>query len=306
MQQTPGTTSLPSPSFAAVAETCISYEIERQVSLDYGLIEVGKFAWSAPVDAQLNQLDDRISFNLALSPRPMNGFLSTTDAFGREHRRKLERIMLINPGDTYRMSLPPGQVRAMYCSIHKHEIENLLDQPIELGNEDWQAHTRPRMPVIGLLLNRIYEELRDDNYASAAALEAYASALRIELVRCLRISREEQALIRKGGLAPWRQRLVRDRIYADAPAPRLPELADLCGMTVRQLSRAFKEETGKTIGGQIIEATIERAVTMLLESEMSIAEISAELGFASPASFTYAFRRSAGVQPSELRKRANA
>ncbi|MCW1431622.1 helix-turn-helix transcriptional regulator [Novosphingobium sp. JCM 18896] len=234
----------------------------------------------------------------------MNGFLYKTDHFGREHRRKLERIELMNPGDDYRMLLPPWQVRAMYCSIDRNEFEGLLDQPLAGGADDWQAHIRPRMSVIGLLLNRIYEELRDQNFASAAALEAYASALRIELVRCLRASQSAQSTIRKGGLAPWRQRLLHERISADAPAPRLPELADICGMTVRQLSRAYKEETGKTLGCKIIEVTIERAVRMLIESDLPIADISAELGFSSPASFTYAFRRSAGVQPREFRKRA--
>ena len=294
----------PSPSLAALDDTDILYAIERQVVLERGLFEIGKFRWSTPVDFEMRPAEDCVSFNLALSPRPLDGWIIQTDRQGREHREKLERLMLLDPGSTYRLIMAPGNVRALYCSIDRQELEDLIGQPLNLTRENWQAQTKVRMPVIELLLNRIHDELREENFAAEAALEAYAQALRVELARCLRTADEGAPALRKGGLAPWRRRLLDKRIHADLPAPRLPELADLCGMTVRQLSRAFKEETGKTLGGHVDEVTMARAKMLLTEGDLPIAEIAASLGFATPASFAQAFRRSAGICPRALRERS--
>jgi AraC family transcriptional regulator len=293
----------PSPSLAALDQTAISYEIERQVVLPRGIFEIGKFRWSAPVDFEMRPEKDRVSFNLALSPRPLDGWIIQTDQIGREHRKRLERLMLLNPGSNYRLIMAPGNVRTLYCSIECQDLEDLIGQPLNLTRENWQAQTKRRMPVIELLLNRIHEELRDENFASDAAIEAYAKALRVELARCLKTADPGPPAIRRGGLAPWRWRLLEERIHADMPAPRLPELAELCGMTVRQLSRAYKEETGKTLGSHVDEVTLKRAIALLTESDQPIGVIATNLGFATPASFANAFRRSAGVCPRELRER---
>lgn len=297
------TIAVSSPSRDALAATPISYEVERQVRLDCGLIEVGKFRWTNPVDIELRSRDDRVACNLALSPRPSPGRLVPVDAACSSAQEGLGRVMLLDPGSTYRLSLPAGKVRALYCEIDRTALERLIG-PADLRGLDWQAQSRTRMPVIELLLHRMYEELREEDFASEIALEGYARALCVEFARCLRSPGAGNEIVRKGGLAPWRMRLVKERVHADAPAPRLPELADLCGMTVRQLSRTFKEETGKALGTYVVDATIERAAIMLTRTDRPIAQIAVDLGFASSTSFSYSFRRSTGVLPREYRRRA--
>lgn len=294
--------SVASPSREAVGATCVSYEVERQVRLGCGLIEVGRFRWPKPVEIELHSKKDRIACNLALSPRPSHGKLMPLG--GKEPSKEgLERVMLLNPGHSYKLSLPAGKVRSLYCEIDQEAIENLVSGPVDLSGQNLQRQSRARMPVIELLLNRMYEELNEESLASELALDAYARALCVELARCLRSpSRDE--VMRKGGLAPWRMRLLQERIHAEAPAPRLPELAQLCGMTVRQLSRAFKEETGKALGAFVVDATTERAVALLTQTDRPIAQIADELGFSSSTSFSYSFRHSTGILPRELRRRA--
>lgn len=300
-----GDISCVSPSRDAITSTCISYEVERQVRLDYGLIEVGRFRWAGSVDMEVRSRTDRIACNLALSPRPSHGKLVQLDDGGALPQTGLERLMLLNPGGTYRLSLPPGKLRTLYCEIERSALEELLAGPVDLTGPNWQPQFRARTPAIELLLNRMYDELRADEFASQLALSAYSHALCVELARCLRPAPLVGSVIRKGGLAPWRMRLLRNRIHSDAHAPRLPELADMCGMTVRQLSRAFRAEMGMALGAYILGATIDRAKSLLMRSDQSIVQIAHELGFASSASFSYSFRRSTGLLPGELRRRAN-
>jgi AraC family transcriptional regulator len=97
-------------------------------------------------------------------------------------------------------------------------------------------------------------------------------------------------------------RLLRERIAADAPAPRVAELAELCALTPRQLSRTFKAETGRTIGSLVDETTVERAQGLLATTDLPIGAIAARLGFASIDTFAQSFRRITGLLPSQFRR----
>lgn len=292
-----------SPTQAPLAGTHISYEADRQVRLDHVTVELGRFHWDSPVELVLQQADDVFTFNLALSPRPPRAKISPMDHDEGHSLESIGRVLLLYPGETFRLSVPSGHVRSLYCGIERPRLEQFVGS-LENFNDSC-AHVADRLnaQTVELLLNRMYEELRDSRFGWEHAIEAYADALCIELARAVRAGGEEPIRHHKGGLAPGRMRLLMDRIHADSPAPHLAELADLCGMTVRQLSRAFKQETGRTLGKYIDEIIVDRAFHLLTESDLPICEIAASLGFSTPASFSYSFRRSTGLTPSELRRR---
>ncbi|EQB00432.1 hypothetical protein L288_18315 [Sphingobium quisquiliarum P25] len=166
-----------------------------------------------------------------------------------------------------------------------------------------QAGSMVVNPAVEMLLNRIEDELKADQYGSDVAIEAYADVLCVELTRSLVAERHSGTLF-WGGLAGWRLRRIRERIHADAPAPQLVELADLCGVTVRQLSRAFKAETGTSLGKYIDQVVLDRGRELLTSSDDTLAAIAGRLGFSSSSSFAFAFRRSTGMSPSDFRQRA--
>jgi AraC family transcriptional regulator len=74
---------------------------------------------------------------------------------------------------------------------------------------------------------------------------------------------------------------------------------------VRQLTRGFRASRGCTIGEYAARNEIDRAKELLTAGE-SIKVIAASLGFASPSSFTYAFRRATGQTPAQFRKSESA
>lgn len=70
------------------------------------------------------------------------------------------------------------------------------------------------------------------------------------------------------------------------------------------LFRVFKAETGKSIIEYFIELKMELAKQLLLEDELSIKQIAAELSFNEPNYFTKTFKRVTGMTPSTYKKRA--
>jgi AraC family transcriptional regulator len=148
---------------------------------------------------------------------------------------------------------------------------------------------------------RIHEELVHGGLGRETVIEACVDMICVELMRRFRRGQPVRPDVRAGGLAAWRMRLILDRAGADGPAPRLVELSQLCGLTERQLGRAFKAETGLSLGRFIDQVTMERAHRLLTTTSLSLTAIAGELGFASADSFAQSYRRTTGAAPSKAR-----
>jgi AraC family transcriptional regulator len=131
--------------------------------------------------------------------------------------------------------------------------------------------------------------------------EAITSHLSIELVRYI-VSVNEPT--ERGGLATWRLRVIDERIAEPREPLTLAELAELCRMSVRQLTRGFRTSWGCSVTDHLGQVRIDTAKRRLASSEESIATIATSLGYASQSSFTFAFRRAMGIAPNEYRKRS--
>jgi AraC family transcriptional regulator len=208
---------------------------------------------------------------------------------------------MVPPGQTISYYGRGGHCRTMRCFLDADLIERHLPaKPV------WSDERLAREDLLALgggeiewLLRRMYREVTNPDFASTAMIEMLAKQLAVEVIRRFELC-EPGDRFHAGGLAPWRMRLIRERVYADRPAPSVEELAGLCDMTVRHLSRAFRMETGKTIGKFVEAVSIERANEKLLRG-VPVGEVASSLGYATSGSFATAFRRATGILPSELK-----
>jgi AraC family transcriptional regulator len=136
--------------------------------------------------------------------------------------------------------------------------------------------------------------------ASNLALGLLVSQITLEIGRYCADIKDGPA---KGGLAPWRLRLIDERLAERQAAPTLPELAQLCNLSVRALTRGFRVNKGVSIGDYVAARQLEHAKALLAEGKC-VKSVAYALGFASSASFCYAFRRLAGEAPGQFRDRA--
>lgn len=84
---------------------------------------------------------------------------------------------------------------------------------------------------------------------------------------------------------------------------RAPEAAAAhVGLSLAQLNRLFRQETGGTLKQYHEQLTRERAFDQLMYLDRTIQEIGAELGFTHPAHFTVWFKRQCGATPSQFRE----
>jgi AraC-like DNA-binding protein len=81
------------------------------------------------------------------------------------------------------------------------------------------------------------------------------------------------------------------------------EIAERCGMSSSQFSRAFKEGHGTTFQEYVLQRRVNQAVRLLRNPAASITDICYTVGFNDQSHFTRMFRRYVGVSPSSYRKR---
>ena len=83
---------------------------------------------------------------------------------------------------------------------------------------------------------------------------------------------------------------------------RLENIAGIAAMSVTAFCRFFKKSTGKTFVGYVNELRIGYACRLLIESEMTIAEICFEVGFNNISNFNRRFFERYHASPREYRK----
>jgi AraC family transcriptional regulator len=107
-----------------------------------------------------------------------------------------------------------------------------------------------------------------------------------------------------GGLSP--KVLVRaiERLRSDSETDlSLDALASDAGLSRFHFCRAFKESAGLSPHAWLRQYRLEQAMSMLRDTDATIASVAAELGYASQTAFAAAFRRSTGETPSDWRQR---
>ena len=167
-------------------------------------------------------------------------------------------------------------------------------------------------------IDRIWEPLRHRGTEmlapfSAAELSLMARVLRAATevqerhVADLRQWLDESAAARKshqrGGLSPAALRRV--QVFVEANTERsihIPDLAARAGLSVHHFGRAFRISTGVTPRAFIERRRIERARTLIDDTDQPLAEIAAATGFATQSHLTTAFRRATGFTPASYRR----
>src|SRR3546814_17109649 len=78
-------------------------------------------------------------------------------------------------------------------------------------------------------------------------------------------------------------------------------LAELCGVSVRQLTRSFRTARGCSVGAFVVDRQIAHAKRMLAADE-GVGAIAIALGFSSSSNFCAALRRSVGMTPGQYQQ----
>lgn len=274
-------------------------KVDAQVNVPIAAVQLVKFQMTTPADNVL-QREDACWIDLSLTPRPQNARGRYSDHWSPSRFERLGRLFVLPAGEALRVRSDGGPPQAsLLCHLKPQQLQEWFDGSLRWTDRQLEACLDIRENHVHTLLMRLVDELRNPGFASEAMVELITGQLALELSRYCR-NVDEQAV--KGGLAAWRLRLIDERVNEQWEAPSLTELAELCGLSTRQLTRGFRESRGRSIGDFLAENRL-RQSRELLAGDTSIKAIAYTLGFSSPSSFCYAFRRDTGETPGQYRER---
>lgn len=277
-----------------------SMTVGAEVRVPAAIVQLVRFDMREPADNVVRHTD-RYWLDQCLTPRPRNARACYRERWSPHRFERLGKLFLLPPGETLQArSDDASSQTSVLCHLLPEALESWSESRLTWSDSQLLASLDIRDDDVRSLLLRLARELRHPGFASETLVEMIVGQLCIELMR---YRGQARAATAAGGLAAWRLRLIDERLRELAAPPSLTELAGLCRVSVRQLTRGFRASRGCSLGEHIANTRIDLAKRRLLAGD-SIKAIAYSLGFSSPSSFCFAFRRSVGVTPSDFRHRA--
>lgn len=163
------------------------------------------------------------------------------------------------------------------------------------GKVSFFARERKEMDDI---VDAMLREYRKKETSWERVMENYLNIIITKMLRKTRLGVEENESDRM-----WRDltEYIEGNPHADLS---LPTLARKCFYNPAYFSRIFKEKFGVSLVEYVNRNRVERASYLLRESDMSVDEIMASVGFSDRSNFYRVFSKFTGTTPADVRKNA--
>lgn len=258
--------------------------------------------------ASLAQAQPVYRFFLSLTPLPENIRGRYPRHWGEQRFQRLGNFFVVPPQECLELhygidigaEVNSDTITCICCEMQSALINEWFPGALEWT--PWRLERSLNLSAISMqaLTKMMARELIHQQFSSAVMVGMLVKQVAIEVGRFLSAEDNEPV---KGGLATWRLRMIDERIQEFDKPPTLDEMAELCNISVRQLSRGFRVSRGCSLGSYIEYIRFEQAKRMILNGE-NIKTVSEQMGYGSQSSFTKAFRRATGLTPSQFQTRA--
>jgi AraC family transcriptional regulator len=183
---------------------------------------------------------------------------------------------------------------------HRETYDNLMPELVRGGTVQLDPQDAFSDPLISQIALTIANEI-EGGFADGILVDALNTALAVQVVRRF-ADPSAIKLNSANGLSRERLKRVRDHIETHLDDRlTLTDLAGVACLSPYHFSRSFKEAVG--IGPQryVMQRRLERAKTLIRQTNQPLAEIAQQVGLCDQSHLTSMFRRVTGVTPGRYR-----
>lgn len=210
------------------------------------------------------------------------------------------RLILIRPNEAYSITADAEEpVRCFYISwsfLDKGSTASLADMFWNLLAQQPVRQAEGSVEIRNLY-GRLARELFSTDEFSGRMLELYIEQLLLLVCRSFSLTDDKWRQTQVGAEGNIVERIVGLLEANCGTMKKLTDLSKMLGYSYPYLSHVFSQRMGKSIKTYYQELVFERAVEML-KADMSITQISEQLGYQAIHSFSRAFSTHYGVSPS--------
>jgi AraC family transcriptional regulator len=281
-------------------------DIRVEASLRTSNVQVLVGACPYPPHNYTTTCADHYLLTMSITPRPPHAWAQLEDRDDLSPS-PMGKIMLIPVDCVQRGGFDPisGVRRDVWCLFPRRQFEEMIGCQIDWTPAALNAAVDVRDEHVHASIRRLAQEALSPGMAATVLTDSIAIALAIDLRRYF--SRADSPVPEHPQALSSRQlRRLTEYIHEHGDQDmRLNDFARVAVMSVRSLTRAFKQTTGRTLAQYVAETRLQRARELLRSSRMPTKVIAARVGFSNVSSFTSAFRRLVGVTPGQFRAKAD-
>ncbi len=148
------------------------------------------------------------------------------------------------------------------------------------------------------IIDFMEQEFREKSLGYLSALKGYMNVLFTKIFRTVKMSDANHVYQDIHQFIPGILEHIEENYYRKIT---LQELARHCSYNPSYFSRIFKDCTGKTISQYITETRMNKAVGILLETNLSIEDIGYSIGYKDKKQFYSVFKEYTGSTPNQFR-----
>jgi AraC family transcriptional regulator len=211
------------------------------------------------------------------------------------------KLILIPAGRRFYGWQEPQQLTRSIC-VYIDPRTAAVDPDCRFDEVDLQARMLFENSGLWQTITKLKAQIGSGDPASRLYAEALGGVLSHELLS-LNGTSPPSRQNHRGGLAGWQQRRITDFVEEHlAEDISLDALSGLVRLSSYHFARAFKRSFGEPPHRYWTERRIDRGKTLLANPHASITEVALDVGFATPSSFSAAFRRITGQTPRDYRR----
>lgn len=270
--------------------------VAGRMILPHATVEMHHYRFTGPQSGVFRS--GRGFLDLALSSRPgrPEGYYAATPGKGP---RPMGDIICIPAGQDLETRWGEGEQVSICCGFDT--LVNTEDDLIA-NCHTLDSSLDVRSPQVRDGMVRLAREIACPDFGGTLLAEALLTQVGVELCRYFRRSGaptgDGECLLR---LSASHMRQIDEAIEQPGKLPGVAELALLCDVSTRHFFRLFRATTGQTLAAYAAERRIARAKALLIQPRPPIKEIAWRCGFETPAAFSAAFRKAAGMTPKAFR-----
>jgi AraC-like DNA-binding protein len=224
-----------------------------------------------------------------------------TMSLGERSSHAMGAINYVSPGLILKQS-GNGPITGAMCAFEANFFASLAETEDGFNFDSGEYFADVQSERMAYLGRSMFREAVAPSFAASLFVESIGLTIQLEMARYDNALRSSDG-VRRGGLAAWQMRRVEDYVGDNLSADiTLDGLARLIGISVRQLSRAVRQEKGVGVHRWVANRRLSEARRLLMETDMSIGEVARRCAFHSSTAFAAAFRAASDFSPVEFRR----
>lgn len=205
------------------------------------------------------------------------------------------------PGGEYGTVTWNAPSENIYLTVDDQYLARIAQQGLDLARFALRERLLFHDPLLNQLSRQLLAAVENQHALGLLYIESLINALCHQLIAYH--ATYERRIAAEGRLTGPVLARIEAYLEAHTEAPvTLEILAGLANLSVFHFARLFKHTTGVSPYQYVLNWKIKRAQQLLRGGNAPVAAISDTLGFASPASFSTAFKRAVGRSPQEFQR----